>query len=159
MTVIVYLTVPDVLWINLQVTGASQPYRFDRLEEATFYQYGHGSSRDLIGQAARLLTGFPRMRPFDRGNDATAFVAFLVFLEANGRPLTLEDGEALDWVRRVWADGDSARSAIESVCAQEGEAHHGAEPDKQEIALGAIARYRTTLGRLLAEEAPVPLGR
>ncbi len=40
-----YLTVQDMLWINLQATKKVQHFRYALLEEATYYQYGYGASR------------------------------------------------------------------------------------------------------------------
>lgn len=96
-----YLTVQDVLWINLQVTDGVLPFRYADLEEAAYYQYGYGESVDLLGQAARLLGGFRRRRPFAEGNEATAFIAFAGFLAINGRRVTLAPGEIGDWMVRV----------------------------------------------------------
>src|SRR5579862_1825312 len=79
-----YLTVQDILWINLQITKKVKHFNFARLEEAVFYQYAYGESNTLFPQAARFVTGFVRMQPFEDGNDATAFVASLAFLKING---------------------------------------------------------------------------
>ncbi len=154
-----YLTVPDVLWINLQLTGANQKYRYDRLEEATFAQYGHGSSLDPVGQAARLLASFPSMRPFDKGNDATAFVAFATFLALNGRRLEVPDAEAATWARSVWSDPARAREAVEAGTVEtEVEAEHGI-PDTHAAAQAALDRYPESLKALIQGEAAVPIGR
>src|SRR4051812_36157718 len=96
-----YLTVQDMLWINLQATKKVQHFNYAKLEEATYYQYGYGSSRDLGQQAGRFLTGFMKLHPFTAGNEATAFIGFAAFLLMNGKTLKLQDTEASDWFNRV----------------------------------------------------------
>ena len=55
MAALQYLTVQDILWINLQVTKKVQHFNYARLEEATFYQYAYGDSNTLLPQAARFV--------------------------------------------------------------------------------------------------------
>jgi prophage maintenance system killer protein len=151
------LTVPDMLWINLQLTGETVPYHYARLEEAVFTQFGHGSSRDVLAQAARFLTEFARLRPFARGNDACAFVGCLAFLAMNGHELRIRDQEAAQWVREVWADPDSALAKIkERVTARDDD--HGAHPDHYETARSVLDQFPSTLRELVKHEAPVPVG-
>ena len=88
-----YLTVQDMLWINLQVTKKVNSYHFMKLEEGTFYQYGYGASTDLMSQAARFVKGFAKNAPFADGNDMTALVGFLAFLRINGYQLDLPVSE------------------------------------------------------------------
>jgi prophage maintenance system killer protein len=96
-----YLTVQDMLWINLRVTKKVQHFRFAKLEEATFYQYGYGASKDLAVQAGRFLRGFIKLRPLDAGNEATAFVGCAAFLILNGSDLDLSDEAAVGWIEKV----------------------------------------------------------
>jgi len=84
MSPIHYLTVQDLLWINHRVTGKVNEFRYDLLEEATFYQYAYGQSTDLAAQAQRFFEGFPKKSPFSEGNEQTAVVGALAFLRANG---------------------------------------------------------------------------
>ena len=91
MAAIQYLTVQDILWINLQVTGSPQDFRYADLEEATFYQYGYGGSTDLISQAARFLAGFMKKKPLTAGNQETAFFGCLAFLKLNGVDMEIKD--------------------------------------------------------------------
>src|SRR5436309_1228008 len=86
-----YLTIQDILWINLQLTKKVQHFNYARLEEATFYQYGYGASRDLPRQAGRFLAGFLKLHPLDAGNEATAFLGCVAFLLLNGRRINIED--------------------------------------------------------------------
>ena len=55
-----YLTVQDMLFLNLQITKSVQPFDYARLEEAVFYQYAPGQSTDLVAQGARFLVGFSK---------------------------------------------------------------------------------------------------
>ena len=93
-----YLTVQDILWVNLQVTQKVQRFRYEELEEATFYQYGYGSRADLLAQAAKLIGGVPARAPFPEGNEATAFIALVSFLSINGRRCILQDEEGAEWM-------------------------------------------------------------
>src|SRR5690242_2182577 len=64
-----YLTVQDMIWINMQVTKKTQPFNYSKLEEATFNQYGYGNSSSVMAQAGRLLAGFASKKPFNNGNE------------------------------------------------------------------------------------------
>ena len=151
------LTVPDLLWINLQLTGETVPYHYARLEEAVFTQFGHGSSRDVPAQAAGFLTEFARLRPFTRGNDACAFVGCLTFLAMNGHRLKLVDSEAAEWARGIWADPDSVHAGIQERLAVQ-ESDHGSHPDHYETARTVLDQFPETLQELVKNEAPVPVG-
>jgi prophage maintenance system killer protein len=93
-----YLTVQDMLWINHRVTGKVNPFRYDPLEEATFCQYGYGNSLDLEAQARKFLAGFPEKHPFSEGNEATAVIACLAFLGANGRMGSVDSTTIKSWL-------------------------------------------------------------
>jgi prophage maintenance system killer protein len=108
-----YLTVQDVLWINLQATGKPQEFDYNKLEEATFYQYAYGESKDLVAQAARFLTGFLKKQPLVAGNEATGLVACLAFLKANH--IVLEIADAAAWFRNIEKGTIDARDAIEDA--------------------------------------------
>jgi prophage maintenance system killer protein len=94
MKALTYLTVQDILWTNLRVTGNVQTYRFADLEEATYYQYAYGGSSDVLRQAERFLTGFAAKAPLGKANEATAFVGFVAFLRLNSYDLNLGDDTA-----------------------------------------------------------------
>ena len=93
-----YLTVQDILWINLQATGRVNEFNFAALEEATFGQYAYGSSDDLRSQATRLAKGFVAKSPLAEGNEATALIAVATFLRLNGAYLSVCDDEAAAWL-------------------------------------------------------------
>ena len=94
-----YLTVQDILWINLQVTKTTHTFNYAKLEEATYYQYAYGDSDDLFAQASRFTRGFQKLAPLAEGNEATAFVAVNTFLLLNGAELTVDDRQAAEWFR------------------------------------------------------------
>jgi len=96
-----YLTAQDVIWINSEVMGSVQPFRYDALEECTYYQYSYRQSRDVIRQAARFLMGFLKYTPFEAGNAETALIAVLTFLEINGYQTHLTAGEVKSWLEQV----------------------------------------------------------
>ena len=52
-----YLTIQDILWINLQVTKKVQHFNYARLEEGTFYQYGYGRSTGSPGRSGSSASG------------------------------------------------------------------------------------------------------
>ncbi|MEZ0325615.1 MAG: hypothetical protein ACAH95_06895 [Fimbriimonas sp.] len=95
-----YLTVQDILWINLQVTKKTNRFNYATLEEATYYQYAYGDSDELVSQASRFLRGFLKLAPLSEGNEATAFVAFAAFLMLNEHQLDVADDRAVEWFRR-----------------------------------------------------------
>ncbi len=96
-----YLTLQDLIWINTEVVGSPQPYSYDRLEEATYYQYSYRQSRNVLLQSARFLWGYLRYRPFAQGNLRTVFIATLAFLEMNGYEVHLPVENASEWLLQV----------------------------------------------------------
>lgn len=122
MAAIEYLTVQDILWINLHVTGSPQDFRYADLEEASYYQYGYGASTNLIPQAAKFLTGFVKKAPLASGNEATAFIGCLAFLKVNGFDLQLEN--AYDWFRSIENGTNEAEDAITKAAHEAHGDHH-----------------------------------
>lgn len=140
-----YLTVQDVLWINLQATKKVHHFNFAKLEEATFYQYGYGPSRDLARQAGRLIGGFIKLRPFEAGNDAVAFIAGATFLLHNGKALKLGDNEAAAFMAKVKSGETRPEEALWAMVADE--PGHTAY-SVHEAALEAMARFPETIASL-----------
>lgn len=137
-----YLTVQDVLWINLQVTKRSNPFPYAKLEEATFLQYAYGQSRDVLGQAARFMTGFIAMAPFGSGDRETAFLAGAAFLALNGFELAIPPAEAAAWIERVAAGQIDPATALTQL-AHPSHAHGSGHA---ELLRETVARF----GNLLA---------
>ncbi len=148
-----YLTVQDVLFLNLKLTGSPQAFEYERLEEATFYQYAPGQSTDLAKQCARFLTGFVKMRPFESGNEATAFAGLVVFLEANGKSLQLSDDEAAGWVAALLNVRDLAEEAIkERLVDSHAHIEHGV-PGLEKISESVVSRFANSLSELARTQA------
>jgi death-on-curing protein len=152
-----YLTVPDFLWINQELTRKRQKYSFATLEEAVFSQYGHGSSTDLTGQAARLFKDFPRLHPFESGNEACAFVGLLAFLHINEKDLDLSPEEALAWARQTWKNPEGVKEAIEARLV-EGHLHPSKNQTPTRAAVAVIrAKFGAALQGLVLDEPAIPL--
>lgn len=148
-----YLTVQDILWINLQITKKVQHYSFARLEEATYYQYAYGESNSLLPQAARFLSGFQRMRPFDAGNEATAFVAGLAFLLVNGQHISLTDADGSAWFQDT-AQKNAALLAIQQVAsADHHDDGHGHDLSVRDAVATVLAKYASTVHDLACSNA------
>lgn len=146
------LTVQDMMWVNMQICRAQQPWNFATLEEATFNQYSYGDSKDLVGQAGRFLSGFVKLKPFVKGNEATAFVGLVAFLVMNGRDLHLEDAGALEWVNGVLGEdsADGVRAKLELLIEEHDlHLHHGV-PDVRGILCDVLARFPETVAALAA---------
>lgn len=144
------LTVPDVMWVNAQVCGGQQPWDFATLEEAVFNQYAHGGNHDLAAQAARFIAGFGKLRPFAKGNEATAFVGMVAFLAMNGKGLHLADADAVDWVAGVLtATSAEAKAKIELILEEHGSHGHHGVPDVQGILRETLASYAKTVRELV----------
>lgn len=148
-----YLTVQDVLYLNLQITKSPQAFDYARLEEAVFYQYAPGQSTDLAKQGARFLTGFTKMAPFSAGNEACAFAGLVVFLEANGRSIGLDDAEGAKWFRAVVDDRGLAEESIKEHWGAWHESH--GLPDWESLCDDVVARYPETLAALTGSGSPV----
>lgn len=139
-----YLTVQDVLWVNLQVTGLIVPFRYAVLEEVTFNQYGYGPETDLLTRAGALLTGFLNKKPFDEGNEETAVIATFAFLEANHREVFLPAEGVASWISAFSTDTGANQAAIASVSRVREAEYHPHEEKVKDILLGLLARYPPT---------------
>ncbi len=144
-----YLTVQDILWINLQITKKVQHFSFAKLEEATFYQYAYGGSNSLLPPAARFLIGFARLRPFEAGNAGTAFVGCLAFLHINGATPILNDADSAAWLERLGSNAQSAAEFLGEVVSVDEHAH--GEPDIRAAVREVLEGFPTTLVSLAKE--------
>lgn len=129
-----YLTVQDLIWINTQITGAPQPYNYDRLEEATYYQYSYRQSMDVPLQAARFLWGYLTYRPFAKGNLGTALIGVLTFLEINGFEVRLPVERAAEWLLSVAQRRKHPLSAIRQIAAP-------SPSDKRQLPVRDVAHH------------------
>lgn len=140
-----YLTVQDILWINLQVTKKVHHFSYARLEEATYYQYAYGESNSLTPQAGRFVTGFMKMHPFEAGNEATAFVGCLAFLRINGADVDLTDEQARAWFEKIRLRETTGAEAIAPKVKQEEDYHPTLKPDVRTFVRGVLADYPCTI--------------
>ena len=143
------LTVQDILWINLQATRRVNHFNHAKLEEATFYQFAYGGGEGLVERAARFLRGFVRMRPLDRGVEATAFLAVAAFLEINGAPLRLKDADAAAWFREASVSADAAGAALAGVATPETSVQAHPKPDVRAAVRAVMGCYPATLAALV----------
>lgn len=141
-----YLTVQDILWINLHVTGSPQEFRYADLEEAVYYQYGYGASTNLITQAATFLSGFLEKKPLATGNEATAFIGCLAFLKVNGIELKLDNPES--WFRAVQNGTHEAEDAISKAAHKAQDGHHLEIEDAIEAVKAEYAGVIANLARV-----------
>jgi prophage maintenance system killer protein len=143
-----YLTVQDLLWINLQATKKVQHFNYARLEEATFYQYAYGDSSSLVPQAARFLPGFIRMHPFDAGNESTALIACATFLRMNGSVLNVPDADAEAWLDKVMTKQISGQDAVANFTEPIPHFHDVLKPDVRSVSKSVLDNYKDTLESL-----------
>ncbi|MEA2552781.1 MAG: death on curing protein [Fimbriimonadaceae bacterium] len=145
-----YLTIQDILWINLQITKRTQQFNYARLEEATFYQYGYGQSSSVLTQAGRFLSGFIQKKPFATGNEAAAFVACLTFLKLNGTNVDLSDDIGVTWIERAHRDSVAASQALADAATQDTE-HHDDElaADVRDTVIEIMDRFPKTLSLIV----------
>jgi prophage maintenance system killer protein len=144
-----YLTIQDILWINLQVTKKVRHFNYARLEEATFYQYAYGDSNTLFPQAARFVSGFVKMHPFETGNEATAFVACLAFLEMNG--YVTKSGDLVSWFDRASSKQVEGAAAIEEIAVADDEAHHGLIPNIRAAIEDVLSQHASVIASLYSD--------
>lgn len=140
-----YLTLQDMLWLNLQLTKSEQEFDFALLEEATFLQYAYYNSKDVAAQAAKFLTGFKEKAPFSDGNEACAFIGALAFVEANGKSLSIPVDKGSEWLEGVWADPGIAKNAIKVKLTESSHHEKHGVPNMHEICEGLIEKYAETL--------------
>ncbi len=141
-----YLTLQDLIWINSEITKSPQPYSYDRLEEATHYQYSYRQSRDVPLQAARFLWGYLKYHPFAQGNRATALIATLAFLHINGYETRLPVEHAAEWIEQVALRRKHPLDAIRQIAAP---ALPGKQPEPlRELAHHLIEHYEAALHSL-----------
>ncbi|MCS7209271.1 MAG: hypothetical protein NZ874_06835 [Fimbriimonadales bacterium] len=141
-----YLTLQDLIWINSELMKSPQPYDYDRLEEATYYQYSYRQSRDVLLQAARFLWGYLKYRPFARGNLATALIATLAFLQVNGYETRLPVERAAEWIEQVAQRRKHPLDAVRQISAP---ALAGTRPESlRELAHHLMEHYEPALHQL-----------
>ncbi|MER3403428.1 MAG: hypothetical protein C4336_08620 [Armatimonadota bacterium] len=150
-----YLTLQDLIWINTEIMGRPQPYSYERLEEATYYQYSYRQSRDVLLNCARFLWGYLKYRPFAQGNYATALIATLTLLHINGYEAFLAPEHAADWLLQIAQRQKHPLDAIRQIARL-------THPSKQPIPLREhvhhlLEQYEPALHALNTHETPLPV--
>jgi prophage maintenance system killer protein len=140
-----YLTVQDMLWINLQITKQVNTFNFATLEEATYYQYAYGQSRDLPRQAGRLLKGFLKLKPFSEGNEATGFIGCVAFLLVNGMSLSLPDDQGAAWLARAQKGELDPEEALPKLVVADEAVHSALLQNVEQAVREAMQRFEQTL--------------
>jgi len=150
-----YLTVQDVLWINLQLTKSQQDFDYATLEQCTYFQYGYGKNQDLAAQAASLLKGFSEQRPFERGSEATAFVAAATFLRINEKSLTIGEEELLSFMNALLSGEVPGGIYVSGYMEDNSKIAHDVDgtPDIADAANEIMGKYANALQKLLKEPA------
>jgi prophage maintenance system killer protein len=148
-----YLTVQDMLWVNLQATKKVQHFNYAKLEEATYYQYAYGESSSLVAQAGRFLGGFLKLHPFEAGNESTGLIGCATFLAINGFSLNVEDKDALDWLDQIMTKQVTPSEAVAKAAVQLPEYHETLKPDIQSATKDVVARFGTTIDELAHRSA------
>lgn len=154
MTHLHYLTVQDILWVNLQATKKVQHFNYARLEEATFYQYAYGESSSLVPQAGRFLTGFLKLHPFDAGNESTALISCATFLKINGQSLKVTDEEAFNWLDQVMTKQVTGVDAVTNASELDSIGHDAPTPDVR-LAIRSIVEYYPAALTQLADRSSI----
>jgi death on curing protein len=100
---VIYLTVPEVLYIAARVLGTDPPIRDVGLLESAVARpqataFGADAYPDLDSKAAALLHSLARNHALVDGNKRLALAAVIAFYGVNGRRLTLTNDEAYDLV-------------------------------------------------------------
>jgi prophage maintenance system killer protein len=148
-----YLTVQDMLWINLQATKKVQHFNYAKLEEATFYQYGYGESTGLVCQAGRFLSGFLKMHPFEAGNESSGLIGCATFLSINGHGLAVTDDEALEWLDHIMTKQISASEAVAVAAQPNPQCHDVLKPDIRSATGDVLAQFSNTIEELAHRSA------
>lgn len=112
-----YLTVHDLVWINNTLTGKVNPYDYVTLEACMAAQYRYGDSQDVPAQAAALVEKLLAKQPFSIGNQPTALIALLTFLNANSYATTATEEQLASTIQALVAGQTSPLEAVRSVSA------------------------------------------
>ncbi len=143
------LTVQDHLFINLQVSKKQHNWNYARLEEAVFYQYGYGTSTDVLGQAARYANNFSRKAPFAAANVATGFVGLLSFLKINGYEFDLAPADAGQWWQILRNSGDATKGKLTEFAQVE---EHSQHVEVSDVIQGILSTYSEAIAAMVSEE-------
>lgn len=142
-----YLTVQDILWINLQITGEKCDYSYARLEESVFYQYTHINKGEITDQVKRLLPGFIAQKPVSLASQATAFVCTASFVMMNGYEIALTDEQLLASADDL-TGVELAQAIADNLHQHETHGEFGV-PETQEIVKQVLALFPQVISSLV----------
>lgn len=111
----IYLTLPELLYIAQRALGAEAPVRDHGLLQSALARpqataFGVDAYPVLEEKAAALLHSLARNHALADGNERLALAATIAFLGMNGRRLTLTNDEAYELATSV-ATGEPAEIA------------------------------------------------
>ncbi len=145
-----YLTVQDILWINLQVGKKVNGFNYAKLEEATYYQYAYGESKDVPAQAERFLRGFVSLKPLAELNELTGLIGVIAFLEINGFSFELEDLSGATFLQSVLTNSADFKARVQHAHHDD----HGHKPSVRATIESVLRAYPDTIAKLAN---PVPV--
>jgi death-on-curing protein len=101
-----FLTIEEVLAAHARVkripisSAADHVHRMDLLESAVARPQNAAAyeDADLVTQAATLMWGLVRNHPFSDGNERTALISTIVFLDINAHTLDMSEDEKFELV-------------------------------------------------------------
>ena len=143
-----YLTPQDILWINLEITGATNELDAELLEEAASHLYSYVKIPNPIYQVGDFLETFLRIHPFNKGNQRTAFISMLAFLTLNGYEFIIPGSEVLMWIKSVEDKRVRGLTAIRTAIRPSVKA----PLDLRTLVLKLIVQYHSILDALTFEE-------
>jgi prophage maintenance system killer protein len=133
------LTLQDLIWLNLVASRRVNAFDYAKLEEAAFRQFGYGGRQDVVGQAASLLEGLIRLRPFAEDNESTALPACGAFLALNGFALRASSEQARDLVSAVKSGSAGVRDALAKVAEPNADRRPASKADLQRVVEALMA--------------------
>jgi death on curing protein len=120
---VIYLTLPELLYVAERTLGTSYAVRDYGLLEAALARpqataFGKDAYPDLHTKAAALLHSIARNHALVDGNKRLALAAVIAFYGLNGRRLTLTNDEAYDLVMSIATGQLDTADAIAAVLKQ-----------------------------------------
>lgn len=102
----IYLTLPELLYVAQRTLGTEPPVRDLGLLESAVARpqataFGRDAYPDIDAKAAALLHSLARNHALVDGNKRLALAAVIAFYGVNGRRLTLTNDEAYDLIIEV----------------------------------------------------------
>ena len=116
----IYLTLPELLYVAQRTLGGEPPVRDIGLLESALARpqataFGRDAYPDLDAKAAALLHSLTRNHALVDGNKRLGLAAIIAFYGVNGRRLTLTNDEVYDLVMAV---AEGTLDSVEQIAAQ-----------------------------------------